>query len=547
MNHPLPRPLLAAFLLCPTLLCHAASSAAVSLGADGRLTYTADAFGNTVPDFSLAGYRHGGVPLPMAPVIETIEPIARSADDTARLQAALDRAAEAPARATDGVRGAVLLKRGSYRCNSTLRVAPGVTLRGEGQDANGTIITATRVPSRSQEKPILIQMAGPRANIATAPPQPILDEKVPLGAKRLRVAGAAARFAAGDPLLIERRPNDAWIHDLKMDQIANLGPGGQQWRPSGYVLRWQARVVAVAGDTLTLDAPIICALEQRYDRSTVAKVTSDPSGRAAAVENVRLVSVYRRGKENSDEAHAWNAITVQNLVDSWVRNVTALHFANACVSVGQSAARITVQDCAMLDPVSQITGGRRYSFSGSGQYVLFQRCYTRHGRHDFVTGHSDLGPTVFLDCLAEETHSDIGPHHRWSCGQLYDNVKGGQMNVQDRGRSGTGHGWAGNAQVFWNCEARSFVVQKPWIPGAQNWAIGCVGAKGKSALTGRPDGWWESPGRRVEPRSLYLAQLRERLLQAGVDAEAALRAVTTPEQRAGAMWPALRQRFAGDR
>jgi hypothetical protein len=184
---------------------------------------------------------------------------------------------------------------------------------------------------------------------------------------------------------------------------------------------------------------------------------------------------------------------------------------------------------------------------GGGQFVLFQRCYTRHGRHDFVTGHGDLGPTVFLDCLAEETHADIGPHHRWACGQLYDNVRGGQIHVQDRGRSGTGHGWAGNAQVFWNCAADSLLCQKAWIPSAQNWAIGCIGRKGKPALPGRPDGWWESFGQTVAPRSLYLAQLSERIQRAGGDAEAALRAVTTPEQRQGSLWANLRQRYGADR
>jgi hypothetical protein len=208
---------------------------------------------------------------------------------------------------------------------------------------------------------------------------------------------------------------------------------------------------------------------------------------------------------------------------------------------------VTVQDCAMLDPVSQITGGRRYSFGGSGQFVLFLRCYARNGRHDFVNGSGDMGPTAFVDCLAEKTHADIGPHHRWACGTLYDNVKGGQINVQDRGRSGTGHGWAGNAQVFWNCEAESFVCQQPWIPSAQNWNIGAVGKRGKPALPDRPDGWWESFGRHVAPRSLYLAQLRERVRLAGGDADAALAAVTTPEQRTGAVWTYLRAKYAGDR
>jgi hypothetical protein len=519
---------------------------AVRISGDGRLQYGADAFGNTVPDFALVGDRHGGVALPLAPVRETVAPAGGTADDTARLQAALDRVAQLPANADDGVRGAVLLTRGTYRCENTLRVAPGVTLRGEGPGKDGTVILATRVPKRESEKPTLIALGGTRSTLTTGEAHAVLDAAVPIGSKRMRVENAGA-FRPGDGVQIERRPNAAWIHALKMDQIADLRTGGQNWKPEGYARRWQARVVAVTGDTVELDTPVICALERRYDVSTLRKITADSRGRAAAVESVRLVSVYAAGKETSDEAHAWNAIVVGDVADAWVRDVTALHFANSCVTVGRSALRVTVQDCAMLDPVSQITGGRRYSFGGSGQFVLFLRCYARNGRHDFVNGSGDMGPTAFVDCLAEKTHADIGPHHRWACGTLYDNVKGGQINVQDRGRSGTGHGWAGNAQVFWNCEAESFVCQQPWIPSAQNWNIGAVGKRGKPALPDRPDGWWESFGRHVAPRSLYLAQLRERVRLAGGDADAALAAVTTPEQRTGAVWTYLRAKYAGDR
>jgi len=548
MRHNFCSELVTGLVFCGALIAATAApdtERAVAVNPNGRLIYTPDAFGNTVPDFSLAGYRHGGVELPVAPVRETLQPQAGAKDDAARIQEALDRVSRLEPRPEDGVRGAVLLARGTYHCARSLRVPPGVTLRGEGSSTNGTVIISTRTPASPGEKPRLIEMGGVPSRLALGQGHRVLDQAVPLGARRLRVENAGA-FSPGDVVLIERRPDATWIHDLRMDQIADLRAGGQQWKAEGYVRRWQARVRESTGDTLSLDTPIICALERKYDVSTVRKITADGRGRAAAVERLRLLSVYAPGRETSDEAHAWDAIVVNNVVDSWVREVTALHFANSCVTVASAAARITVQDCAMLDPVSQITGGRRYSFVGSGQFVLFQRCYARNGRHDFVTGSGDMGPTVFLDCLAEQTHADIGPHHRWACGQLYDNIKGRQIHAQDRGRSGSGHGWAGNAQVFWNCEAESFVCQKAWIPSAQNWNLGGVGKRGKPALPDRPDGWWESFGRHVEPRSLYLAQLRERLAAEGEDAEAALVKVTAPQQRSGTVWELLRNRHRTD-
>ena len=508
---------------------------AVRPGADGRLKYAPDAFGNTVPDFSLAGYRHGGFALPVAPVVETLNPVADSKDDSFRIQEALDRVAQAPERVADGVRGAVLLTRGTYRCGVTLRVSAGVTLRGEGQEGDGTIIIATMHAEKEGGGPTLISVSGSGKLQAEKVAHAILDEVVPLGARQIKVADVGA-FRDGDLVTLERKAVQAWIHDLKMDQIA-LKSGGKQWSPSGYTRSWQSRVVSVNGETMTLDTPVMCALERRYGGGSVYKCITDSRGRGAAVERLRLVSIYQTGKETRDENHAWTAISMSGLVDSWVREVTALHFAYSCVAVNRSCSRITVQDCAMIDPVSEITGGRRYSFSAGGQYVLIQRCYTRNGRHDFVNGPNDIGPTVYLDCLSEKTHADIGPHHRWACGQLYDNVKGGQINVQDRGGMGSGHGWAGNCQVLWNCEGTSIVCQKPEIPSAQNWAIGSVGTKGKPAFPNRLDGCWQSFGQHVSPRSLYLRQLQDRL------GEAAVRAVASPEQLNGAIYEQLSRRY----
>jgi hypothetical protein len=517
--------------------------APVAIDRDGRLSYQPDGFGNVVPDFSLAGYRHGGVALPVAPVIVHLAPDPDSDDDSRRIQAAIDKAAAAPENSADGVRGAVLLAKGSYRCGRTLSIPAGVTLRGMGQDADGTVIVATMVPGKGAgSQPILIRMTGKGGLRTTGAPHALTAEKVPIGSHHVTVADARV-FKVGQRVIVERASTASWIRDLKMDQI-QLNKGGKQWSPKEYVLRWQSRIQAINGDVLTLDTPVICSLERQYGGGSVYACAADTRGRAAAVESIRLVSIYQNGAETKDEGHAWDAIRIDSLVDCWVREVTALHFADSCVNVGQSASRITVQDCAMIDPVSLIAGGRRYSFVGSGQYVLFQRCYTRNGRHDFVTGKKDVGPTVFLDCLAEKTHSDIGPHHRWSCGQLYDNVKGGAIHVQDRGASGTGHGWAGNAQVLWNCEAKTLICQKPWPPGCQNWAIGCTGADRKPSLAGRPEGFLHSRNSPVEPRSLYLAQLKQRIDRSGGNGGAAILAVTTGEQRRGNLWKSLRERYA---
>src|SRR6188768_2129718 len=77
----------------------------VSPGKSGKLIYTPDGEGNTIPDFSNCGYMGGGVRLPDVPV--RAEVVAESTDARQRIQDAIDRVSKLPLQ-RDGFRGAVL-------------------------------------------------------------------------------------------------------------------------------------------------------------------------------------------------------------------------------------------------------------------------------------------------------------------------------------------------------------------------------------------------------------------------------------------------------
>jgi hypothetical protein len=88
-------------------------------GPDHRLHYRTDERGNSIMDFSSAGYRAGGVKLPSAGAAQRLTPVV--GDNTARIQAALD-----------SVTGAVVLAPGEYDIAGTLHITrSGVVLRGE--------------------------------------------------------------------------------------------------------------------------------------------------------------------------------------------------------------------------------------------------------------------------------------------------------------------------------------------------------------------------------------------------------------------------------
>ena len=462
-----------------------------------------------IPDFSYCGYRGAGVSIPDVGAAVTLSP-REDGDDTGRIQKAIDRVSDME-RNKEGFRGAVLLKAGTYRVAGSLRMrASGVVLRGMGQRDDGTVIIATGNKQRA-----LIRISGgkPGERIKSSR-RAIADEYVPVGARKLRLESAEG-LEVGDPVVVFRPATEKWIETLGTEHLG--------WEPGTYDMAYERHITAIGGKEITIDAPIVCAIDARFGGGSVYKTTPDGRISKVGVEKLRLVSEYKNGQKRKDESHAWEGVRIGNLRDGWVRNVTAVHFGYSCVSLKNGATQITVQDCAFLYPVSRITGGRRYSFNMDGQLCLVQRCYSSGGRHDFVMHSRARGPNVFLDCVADRTYDDSGPHHRWATGTLYDNVCCEQLFMRWRDDYGSGHGWPGANTVFWNCRAHHIICQKP--PTAHSWCIGCTGHI-------RGNGQIKSRCEPVVPRSLYLKQLEDRL------GAQAVKNVTTKNQRRGHIRPA---------
>jgi hypothetical protein len=485
----------------------------VFLGPDGRLVYTRDVPGNQVPDFSNAGYMGGGVPIPDVPVKVILHPQA-SGDDTVRIQAAIDLLAAMPLDET-GFRGAILLKRGQYRVADRLEILTGgIVLRGEGQEADGTVLIATR---NGQRNLIRVGGGGTWREVANSR-KTITDTYVPVGARSFHVSNTN-NLKVGDSIMVHRPSTAEWISAIGMDQIPPRPDGNpiEQWEPGEFDLHFDRIITAIDGKRITIDAPLVNALEEQYGGGTIFRYNFPGRDGQVGIENLRGVSEHI-GPE--DEEHGWRMIILGAVQNMWVRQVTAVHFGYSAVQIGRMAKWVTIEDCSHLDPVSIIAGSRRYPFNVLGQLSLVQRCYARNGRHDFVTASLTHGPNVFLDSSADNSHSDTGPHHRWATGTLYDNIRvpAHDIAVQNRLSFGSGHGWAGANHVVWNSTANRIVVQNP--PTAQNWCFGAIGTKWAGAFPDyASDGYWISHGTKMLPHSLYLKQLEERL-DAGIGAVA---------------------------
>ncbi|MBK5269904.1 MAG: hypothetical protein JJE22_02710 [Bacteroidia bacterium] len=505
-------------------------------GVDGKLVYIADSLGNKIPDFSNAGYKGGGVAIPYIPVKATVWPV--PGDNSPGIQKSIDSVSALPLD-NYGFRGAVLLKMGYYELGSPLYIkASGVILRGEGMSDIGTILVGKTVQQtqpttggrRFGPRPALINISGDSSvKVLEETKQTITDKYVPVGARSFNVVSAKS-FKVGDKVMVRRIGNEDWIKELGEDSAT---VGRNRWRP--FDIDYDRIITDIKVNTITVDAPIFCAIETRWGGGFLFKY-NDPRIENVGIENLRGVSEYDptvrqkaygnmdrdkmdpkyqyQGEEYfSDENHYSNFINITNAENAWVRNMTALHFVSSVVQVNAGSKWVTVQDCESWEPVSQRWGGRRFTYHMLGQFCLVQRCLSQKGRHSFVQQQSQASGNVYLDCTAINPYSSSEPHNHWVNGSLYDNVKA-PLTARYWDYI---IGWAGANIVFWNCEG-DYLIQKP--PTAQNYSFGHIGVNAvvfNAALQDltKPNGHVESTDKHVTPRSLYLTQLKERL---GMDA-----------------------------
>lgn len=136
-----------------------------------------------------------------------------------------------------------------------------------------------------------------------------------------------------------------WIKRLGMDQLENdPSKGAKNWKPEGYVQRYERRITHVDGDTITIHTGVPCTIQQNFGGGTILRLKADKRISHVGVEAMKIVSEYAEGQDD-DEDHGWVAVHMNCVRDSWVRDVTAVHFGYSCVSIDQKGIRITVQDC----------------------------------------------------------------------------------------------------------------------------------------------------------------------------------------------------------
>ena len=453
-------------------------------------------------DFSSAGYKAGGVPLPSVAIAKKLTPI--PGDNTAQIQEAIDTVSILAA-GKDGFRGTVLLQPGEYEVAGTVHInTSGVVLRGSGSVDGGTTIKLTGTPHR------FLEIRGSGTWQVDNNSTPITDPYIPSGADSLHVQDAS-RFHSGDLVLVQRPVTDAWVHFMGMDMLVRDGKP-QTWIRDGSSIRTDRTIKAVAGNRITLDVPLTDSFDSQFltpPGPTLVQYTFPGRISQVGVENLRIAAPAQDVPISGEQ---YTVLLMDAVLDGWARDIDVRETQNGIV-IGASAKRITLDNVRIVHATPHSGAAAPADFAISGTQIFLNRCSVLgEGTWPVVTQAMVTGPIVVLNFKAD--HAGVSPHQRWATGLLVDgatlqNTTARKQGIafSNRNTAGSGHGWDIGWAVAWNVTSPYLLVQQP--PGAMNWCIGCIGEAVTAANL--PSGVFDSPGTAVIPSSLYLEQLRERL------------------------------------
>jgi hypothetical protein len=317
-------------------------------------------------------------------------------------------------------------------------------------------------------------------------------------------------------VLVQHPITTEWIHFMGMDTLVRDGKP-QTWLRAGEIIRTDRLIKSVAGDRVTLDVPLSDNLDAKFTAPTLVHYTFPGRIAEVGIENLKIVAPF---DDQPITGPQFTAIHIDAVEDAWARDIEIVETQNG-VTIGATAKRLTLANVRIHHSAAHSGSAAPADFALQATQVLLDRCAVTgaEGTWPVVTQARVTGPIVVLNFSAD--HRGVAPHQRWATGLLVDggNFPGSAERTAgiaftNRATMGSGHGWDIGWSVAWNARSPFLVVQQP--PGTMNWCIGCVGEPVTSP-TG-PNGVFDSLGKSVEPASLYLEQLRERLGAAALTA-----------------------------
>ena len=240
-----------------------------------KLTYVTDERGNRILDYSSCGYHNSEQPIP--DVANAVFVSWQPGDNSSRIQRAIDYVSSL-ALDKNGFRGAVLLDKGTFELNESLRISvSGVVLRGS--DREQTVLLKKGV-----DRGALLYIEG-RNDLAVTDTLDVLTSYVPVNTCTFQVTNNVQLVR------IVRPSTKEWIASVGCD-IFGGGISALGWKEGEMDLVWDRSVSKADGNQLTLDAPLTMALDNKWGTVKVLRYSWPGRIAEAGLENLTLASDY---------------------------------------------------------------------------------------------------------------------------------------------------------------------------------------------------------------------------------------------------------------
>jgi Pectate lyase superfamily protein len=284
-------------------------------------------------------------------------------DDHDAIQALIDNAAS-PA--------VLYFPAGTYRIESALDLKSGIVFRGEGSNA-------THLDFFSDNGCMAIKGRTSGAFVS-------IQSGLQKGSCQIAVANAS-EFKAGEGGMI------------RQEDIEAVDPTGE-WAGSGwvpeYVVGQMVRIVAVNGNTLTIDPPLNFSF------------SSEQHPEIQPVDYIQQVGIEDLHIKRLNTGTISNNLNIDYAADSWIKNVESDFTQKYHISISRSL-RLEIRECYIHDALSKGDGGQGYgtSLSTYATAILVEDNIFNELRHSMIV-QLGVNGCVFGYNYAQRNYSDDG-------------------------------------------------------------------------------------------------------------------------------------------
>lgn len=388
-------------------------------------------------------------------------------------------------------------------------------LKGAGRDQTVLVMDSPNLPNTTEmwSSPMMLNIKN---NGSSDTKLTNITGDSPVGSFSV-TAGLAAGISAGDWVMLKLSNNDP---TLVAQELAPHRVEGNMTDIQTILVEDYHQVRSVSGNVITFYEPLMHAVEAKWNWEL---------HRFPHYENVGVEDLAFEGKAKPNFVHhgsweddgAYKPLNMMRLTNSWIRRVDFK-------SVSEAASIVASANCSAYDIEISGNGGHSGVRSQSASRIFIGKIYD----HSDVNGMANAGQ-YHASGVSNTSMGAVLWNNTWGDDSFFEShAKQPRATLVDRCKGSFVQGHFGGDETnvpnhlrkltIWNMEATRVAydggVYKWWISADKWWKtmppiiVGLHGA-GPVVFDESADQieYLESNGTRVQPESLYEAQLRERL------------------------------------